>query len=168
MNADDLFDDRQRFAAVMKARRNDKELIELFHKLVLSDKFSEGAKPYCYADLVVEAARRIADNSLKLLMDTMEERSVSKKIRTSIPHEKAELAMRALMKRVFAATPMRADAMLNVFLWSERAGIAMDRGHAMCLGLKGGISMVVMDEIHDLTVYGYYPSMAHRPELLAA
>jgi hypothetical protein len=168
MDADDLFDNRQRFAAVMKARRGDKELLELFHKLVLSDKFSDGAKPYCYADLVVEAARRIADNNLSLLMQTMEERSAAKKIRTGIPHEKAEVAMRALMKRVFASTPVQPDPMLKVFLWSERAGVAMDRGHTICLGLEGGITVEVMDDICDLTIYQYYPCMPRpKPRLQA-
>jgi hypothetical protein len=174
MDADELFDNRQRFAAVMKARRNDKELIELFHKLVLSDKFSDDAKPYCYADLVVEAARRIADGNLGLLMQTLEDRSAPKKIRLGIPHEKAEVAMRALMKRVFASTPMESDPMLKVFLWSERIGVAMDRGHTVCLGLEGGITMDVMDDICDLTVYQYYPSLPRpkprpqlQPELLA-
>ena len=168
MNADDLFDARQRFAAVMKARRTDKELLELFHKLVLSDKFSDSAKPYCYADLVVESARRIADNNLALLMQAMEERKVAKKIRLGIPHEKAEDAMRALLKRVFTTTPMQGAPMLEVFLWSERAGIAMDRGHTMCLGLEAGIQMEVMDQIHDLTFYEYYPCMPRPRELLAA
>lgn len=168
MDADELFDNRQRFAAVMKARRNDKELLELFHKLVLSDKFSQLAKPYCYADLVVEAARRIADNNLALLMRTMDERSVAMKIRKGIPHEKAEEVMRALLKRLFTTTPMQADPMLNVFLWSERAGVAMDRGHTIGLGLEGGIPMEVMNEIHDLTIYQYYPAMPRPRELLAA
>lgn len=168
MDADELFDNRQRFAAVMKARRTDKELLELFYKLVLSDKFIDSAKPYCYADLVVEAARRISDVNVAQLMQMLEERSVAKKVRMGIPHEKAEEAMRALMKRVFTSTPMQAEPMLKVFLWSERAGVAMDRGHTICLGLEAGISMEVMDEIHDLTFYEYYPCMPRRRELLAA
>ena len=163
MNADELAAERQRFAVVMKARRNDKELLELFHKLVLSDKFSDGAKPYCYADLVAESARRIADRSLPQFMQLLEERSVAKKIRAGVAEADAEVAMRALMKRVFTTTPMAAEPMLNVFLWSERAGVGLDRGHTMCLGLEGGIAMEVMDEIHDLTFYQYYPCMP-RPQ----
>lgn len=182
MTADELAAERQRFAVVMKARRNDKELLELFHKLVLSDKFSDGAKPYCYADLVAESARRIADHSLPHFMQLLEERSVAKKIRAGAAEADAEVAMRALMNRVFSTTPLAAEPMLQVFLWSERAGVGMDRGHTMCLGLEGGITMDRMDEIHDLTFYQYYPCMprpqprpqAHPkveqepPELLAA
>lgn len=163
MSADDLAAERLRFAGVMKARRTDKELLELFHKLVLSDKFSNAAKPYCYADLVVETAKRINDRSLAQFMQMLEERSVAKKIRAGVVDSEAEVAMRALMKRVFTTTPMSADSMLDVFLWSERAGVGADRGHTMCLGLEGGIPMDVMDEIHDLTFYQYYPCMP-RPQ----
>jgi hypothetical protein len=69
---------------------------------------------------------------------------------------------------------MESDPMLKVFLWSERIGVAMDRGHTVCLGLEGGITMDVMDDICDLTVYQYYPSLPRpkprpqlQPELLA-
>lgn len=163
MTVDELNVERQRFASVMKARRTDKELLELFHKLVLTDKFSDGAKPYCYADLVVEAARRVSDNNLAQLVQLMEERSVAKKIRTGAAHEAAEVSMRALMKRVFTTTPKQPDALLTVFLWSERVGVGMDRGHTICLGLEGGIPMEVMDDICDLTVYQYYPGLP-RPQ----
>lgn len=168
MTVDELSVERKRFADVMKARRKDHELIELFHKLVLSDKFTEAAKPYCYADLVVEAARRVADSNLALLMQTLEERSVAKRVRAGVPEGDAELAMRALMKRVFTTTPMQPDPMLKAFLWSERANVGFDRGHTICLGLEAGITMDVMDDICDLTFYQYYPCIPRPAALIAA
>lgn len=166
MDTAELSNERARFATVMKARRSDKDLLELFHKLVLTDKFSDGAKPYCYADLVVEAAGRIADSSMAGFKQVLEDRSVGKKVRAGTDEATAEATMRALMKRIFASTPLQSEPLLQVFFWSERLGIGMDRGHTICLGLEGGITMEVMDEICDLTVYQYYPCMPRpKPQL---
>lgn len=172
MNTDELTIERQRFAAVMKARRNDKELLGLFPKLALSDLFLEEAKPYCCADLIAEASRRLADKNVPLLMETVEQQSAAKKVRAGIPADQADVVMRVLMKRVFNSSPMQSAPLMQVFMWSERTQVGADRGHTICLGLEGGIAQTVMDDICDLTFYEYYPSIARRAlpprELLAA
>lgn len=164
----ELAAERLRFATVMKSRRGDKDLLDLFHKLVFSDKFTEDAKPYCYADLVVEAARRVSKDNLPLLQETLVARTVAKKIWTSVPEPIAEAAMVAVVARLFAEAPRVTAPLLQLFLWSEQAGVATDRGHTMCLALAGGISMADMDKIHDLTFYEYYPAIPRPPELAAA
>lgn len=168
MKIAELVAERERFADVMKARRSDKELLELFHKLVLSDKFSDEAKPYCYADLVVEASSRLAKSNLAQLQEILQARSVAKKVWLGTAEDVAQKAMAVLLARLFSNTPMIAKPLLELFLWSERAGISIDRGQTMCLALEGGVDMAAMDEIHDLTFYEYYPGIPRPVELAAA
>lgn len=169
-------DDRQRFSQVMKARRTDGELLDLFGKLALSDKFSDPSKPYCYADLIAEAAQRVADKNVHLLMETVEQLGTAKKVRAELSDEEASAALRHLVKRAFDVSPKAEAPLMNVFMWSERAGVAPDRCHTICLGLEAGIPMEQMDDICDLTVLAYYPTIrerrqagqAHAAERLAA
>lgn len=155
-------EDRQRFSQVMKARRTDRELLDLFGKLALSDKFSDASKPYCYADLIAEAAQRVADKNVHLLMATIEEMGAAKKVRAVLSDEEAGVALRHLVKRAFDVSPMDEAPLMNVFMWSERAGVAPDRCHTLCLGLEAGIPMERMDDICDLTVLAYYPTIRER------
>jgi len=162
MNTEVIANDRQRFAHVMKARRTDRELLDLFGKLALSDKFSDEAKPYCYADLIWEGVRRLADKNVPLLLETVEQCSAAKKVRAALPAAKADKVLRELVKRAFTCSRMEEGPLMSVFMWSERTGVGSDRCHTVCLGLEAGMPMEVMDDICDLTVYAYYPTLPRR------
>jgi hypothetical protein len=168
MNRDDLQNERSRFAKVMATRTNDRELLELFRKLEVSDKFSEEAKPYCYGDLIATAARRVGNAQVQLLMQAVEQSGAAKKARAVMSHEEGNVALMGLVARAFTCAPREEAPLMAVFLYCERVGITPERGFTVGLAIEAGMAIPDLDEILDLTHDAYYPTFAGRRALAAA
>ncbi len=160
MNREALTAERGRFAKVMSSRSTERELLELFDKLATSDKFSEEAKPYCYADLIETAARRVSDAQVSRLMQLVEQTEAAKKARAVMEFDEGSRALCWLVARAFKITPREEAPLMAVFLYCERVGLTPERGFTVGLANDGGVSIPELDEILDLTHDAYYPTFA--------
>jgi hypothetical protein len=136
MNRDDLQNERSRVSNVFATRTNDRELLELFRKLEVSDKFSEEAKPYCYGDLIATAARRVGNAQVQLLMQAVEQSGAAKKARAVMSHEEGNVALMGLVARAFTCAPREEAPLMAVFLYCERVGITPERGFTVGLAIE--------------------------------
>ncbi|WP_198389892.1 hypothetical protein [Burkholderia ubonensis] len=164
MNCDFLTNERQRFARVMEARSTDGGLTELFQKLAVSDKFADEAKPYCYADLITEAVRRIGDAEVPKLLNAVEKYNVARKVRAVMSEEEGNKVLCGLVGRAFSRLPKEPAPLLDVILYCERVGITREYAYTIALALDAGLSYDLMDDICDLTHEPY----RNRPYLQAA
>jgi hypothetical protein len=168
MNREALTAERGRFAKVMATRTNTGELLELFQKLEVSDKFSEEAKLYCYGDLIETASRRVSDAQVQLLMQAVEQSGAAKKARAVMSDEEGNAALMGLVARAFTCAPREEAPLMAVFLYCERVGITPERGFTVGLAIEAGMAIPDLDEILDLTHDAYYPTFAGRRALAAA
>jgi len=149
MSPEFLANERQRFARVMAARNTDREMIELFDKLVQSDKFDAAAKPYCFADLIAEAARRVSDAALPRLMNTVDSSNAARQVRATLDEVARDKALCGLVRRLFNVTPREEDPLMRVFDECVRVGIAPEHGFTLGLAMESGMPIDDLDEICD-------------------
>lgn len=177
MEHEDLSSERARFAAVMSRQTTDWNLIDLFRRLATSDKFSDAARPYCYADLCVEAAKRVTDKSVPALMQAVEQFNVAKRVNYALQEVDAAVALRGLVMRALLQAERTVDPLMKVFLWAERTGITPNMAFTIGRAIEAGMAMDVADDLCDIVVYTYYPTLVrpearqpaiHQPEALAA
>ncbi|KVP39939.1 hypothetical protein [Burkholderia ubonensis] len=164
MDQEFLTSERQRFARVMNARTTDAGLTELFQKLAASDKFSDEAKPYCYADLITEAVRRIGDAEVPNLLKAVEKHNVARKVRAVMSEEEGNKVFCGLVGRAFSRLPKETEPLLDFILYCERVSITREYAYTIALALEAGLSYDLMDDICDLTHEAY----RNRPYLQAA
>ncbi|MEX3983961.1 hypothetical protein AB4Y45_33790 [Paraburkholderia sp. EG287A] len=152
MNTTDIESERKRFAGVMDSRKTDGALIELFEKLAVSDKFAEAAKPYCFADLIAEAARRVAETSLPRVMDAVDRSNAARQVRASLDGSARDKALCGLVRRLFSVTPREEAPLMRVFDACGRVGIAPEPGFTLGLAMESGMPIEDLDEICDLSL----------------
>ncbi|HDR9103356.1 TPA: hypothetical protein QDB04_000075 [Burkholderia vietnamiensis] len=149
MNPEFLAKERERFARVMDARQTDRSLIELFDKLVVSEKFVPEAKPYCFADLIVESAKRVSDTFLPKLMEAVERSNAARAVRSTLEEAARDKALCGLVRRLFTVTPREEEPLMRVFDDCVRAGIAPDYNFTLGLAMDSGMPLEDLDEICD-------------------
>ncbi len=165
MTMEEIKAERERFAKVIAARKTNREILELFERLGVSDKFSTDAKPYCYADLIAAAVKRIADRQVMALLEAVEQSGAARAVRTVLDTKEADIALRSLVKKAFTSSPMDEGALMEAFARLESSGVSAERGHTLDMALQAGMTTEQLDPICDLTFYAYYPTM--RPALAA-
>lgn len=168
MTPEFLTRERKRFADVMAARTTDWDLLELFKKLAVSKLFADAVKPYCYADLITAASRRIKDEEVPFLLKAVERTGAARMVREVLSKDEADVVLRQVVRRAFLHAPREEGPLMEVFLWCERTGIAPERGHTLALAIEAKMDMDDLDTICDLTHDAYYPTLrSRRAEALA-
>ena len=160
MSIESVEEQRKRFANVMAARRGDASLLDLFDKLLVSQHFSDDAKPYCFGDLIKEAARRIDEVNVPALQQVVERLQVPTLIREYFVAEEAELIgswFSGLVGKLFSVTPRQPEPLVALFKWFERVGISpLERVQTVGYALEAGMPESDLDVICDLTMFAYY------------
>jgi hypothetical protein len=149
MNPEFLAKERERFARVMDARQTDRSLIELFDKLVVSDKFVPECKPYCFADLIVECARRGSDSFLPKLLEAVDRSNAARTVRATLDEDARDKALCGLVRRLFNVTPREEEPLMRVFDDCVRVGLAPDYNFTLGLAMESGMPLEDLDEICD-------------------
>ena len=128
---------RERFAKVMAARKSSRELVGLVEKLAESDKFTIGAKPYCFADLVTVCTERVANTALEDLLVAIKDVWVGDIIRNAFKDE-ADVIVRGLVRRVLEMTT-KDDAIERRLFMMLFGGLIKDNEHALALAVAAGL-----------------------------
>lgn len=181
-----------RFNAVMAARATTQELLGLFEKLAVSDKFADRHKGACfgrlietamarirrdsekskgYARLVYDAALHIPDSQVFNLLQAVERSPAGKDIYAGYPYERVEKIMGPMVRRLVALTPKTEADLAALFNRLLQGGLARQRVEIICMLLAAGMPESEVDPICDLThhmEYGRTPRAVPQfePELI--
>ncbi|KWA84029.1 hypothetical protein WL29_21935 [Burkholderia ubonensis] len=128
---------RERFAKVMAARKSSRELVGLVEKLAESDKFTIGARPYCFADLVTVCTERVANTALEDLLVAIKDVWVGDIIRNAFKDE-TDAIVRGLVRRVLELTTTDEAIERRMFLM-HFGGLIKDNEHAITLAVAAGL-----------------------------
>lgn len=133
----DVAAERARFEKVMHARKAPIELVELVDRLTESTKFAISAKPYCFADLVVEAGKRMDATSMPTFLAALQSMWVGDIIRGAYGSQADGILCR-FVRRVVDLSPTTETMCINLEHLIS-AGIVSDFAHAFELTKKAGL-----------------------------
>lgn len=166
-----------RFNAVMAARATTQELLGLFEKLAVSDKFADRHKGACfgrlietamarirrdgqkskdYARLVYDAALHIPDSQVFNLLQAVESSPASKEIYGAYPYDRVEKIMGPMIRRVITLTPKTEGELTTLFNRLLQRGVVRERIEIICMLLAAGMPEADVDPICDLTHHMEY------------
>lgn len=151
-----LAEEKARFLRVLAARTTARGLLELFGKLQESEKFSEEAKPMCFALLLKESLQRLADKDLKSLLLTLGRMQLLPKLTDSLPAEELKPIVALLATRCISAAPSTSEGYMAALQGLEYAGAHYDRAEALDLCFRAGFSEEFVGQLADLTYEAHY------------
>lgn len=181
-----------RFNAVMAARKTTQELLGLFEKLAVTDKFADRHKGACfgrlietamarirrdsekskgYARLVYDAALHVPDSQVFNLLQAVESSPAGKEIYAAYSYERVEKIIGPMVRRVVTLTPKTEGDLTALFNRLLQGGIARQRIEIICMLLAAGMPEADVDPICDLTHHMEYgrtskPAPQFEPELI--
>lgn len=182
----------QRFAAVMAARKTTQDLLGLFEKLAVSDKFLNKHKSACfgrlikmamsrierdeqkrkgYARLVYDAALHVPDEQVFTLLAAIEHTQASAEIYKGYTVDRVLKIMGPMVRRLIEQTPKTEEDLAAIFHRLIQCGVARQRVDVICMLLEGGMAEADVDPICDLTHHMEYgrtskPAPQFEPELI--
>ena len=151
-----------RFDKVMNARRRGAELIELFDRLRESVKFSDAAKPGCYARLLERCVLLLPDRDLVELTEAFERNDTDAYLRRLDNEEAIEPLRARLVSRIFEQCENEVEAsqlpsgLVTAFHRCITTRLAENRSHVLKLLHVGGRSLEELDAVCDQTFELWY------------
>lgn len=146
----------RRFENVVSMRKQLSDLLDLFDKLAVSDKFTDLAKPWCFARLLDIVLQRVSDRQLGLVLAKVTKVKVVSRMLSGPTREELRPTMALLVKRMLTSAPRDEVVLAKLFRDFEAAEVSFDRADTLDLALTAGIDRDLLDEICNLTFAEYY------------
>lgn len=148
-------DDCARFCKVVSARRRESELLELFQKLEASEKFSEPAKPYCFAILLDAVIDKLKVESLPQLYTVMAQTDTADVMRSVLTQDEYETVFAKVVRKALESVPVD-PSLVPVCHGIERSNIARSLGETISIAIFSGMNHDTLDDICDVLHEHYY------------
>lgn len=166
MNIPEMYQaDCERFRKVVSARRRESELLELFQKLQVSDKFPEPAKPYCFAILLDSVIDKLKVESLPQLYAVMAQTDTADVMRSVLTQDEYETVFAKVVRKALESVPVD-PSLVPVCHGIEKSNIARSMGETISIAIFSGMNHDTLDEICDV-LHEYYYSEKLVQEFLA-
>lgn len=156
MQNETLQEELTRFQQVLKARKTPRDLLELFEKLSVSEKFSREAKPECFMLLIQEAARRVPGAQLPVMLGELTTLGTVEMLFNEIEKDRVHALFLEVTKQVLSGAPKTTKGMMAAFRGLELSGISSGRVDTIDMALKSGIDEDTVGAWCDLTFQAYY------------
>lgn len=138
-----------RFAKVLARRTQPQELLALFERLGVSDKFSDAERPGCFVQLVEFCCQKLPNESVPELVKAIgRSRALSQQGEGAGP-EKREAAASKVVRRQLLSSVREGSCFVEAIDEARRAGVVQDEGHFFSLAIYAGLQSDFLDKTAD-------------------
>lgn len=141
----------ERFGKVLAARKTGRELIQLYDRLAVSDKFTDPERPLCFGLLTKECARKVSGQEAGAMLAAIRRTKAMAKVRSELPEDESDQVAAEVVSKVLMTCTKDRNAVLQAITALEDAEVARDPGQVFGYGNLAGMSLARLDELCDLS-----------------